>query len=76
MGYYTQQASFKVAATSGCSWAASANVPWIKFNSGATGSGNGTVTFTTDTNTGSARTGTISVNGSTITVNQGAAPGK
>ena len=69
-GYLSRQGSFQVSAAGTCSWNASASAPWITFNSGATGKGNGTVIFTIDTNTGAARTGTISVNGSSLIVNQ------
>ena len=75
LGYASRQAPVQVYASSTCSWSASANVPWISFVSGATGSGNGTVFFAVGTNTGAARTGTVSINGSTVTVNQaGQAP--
>ena len=69
-GYLSRQGSFQVTAASTCSWNASASAPWITFNSGATGKGNGTVIFTIDTNTGSTRTGTIGVNNASLIVNQ------
>ncbi|MGD0235529.1 MAG: BACON domain-containing carbohydrate-binding protein, partial [Syntrophorhabdales bacterium] len=75
LGYASRQAPVQVYASSTCSWSASANVPWISFFSGTTGSGNGTVTFSVNDNTGAARTGTIGINGSTLIVNQaGQAP--
>ena len=75
LGYASRQAPVQVYASSTCSWSASANVPWISLFSGTTGSGNGTVTFSVNDNTGAARTGTIGINGSTLIVNQaGQAP--
>ena len=60
-----------VTTTAGCTWTAVANAPWITVVTGATGSGNGTVTFQiADNSTGSARTGTITIAGITFTVNQ------
>jgi len=72
--YAGRQGQFQVTAASACSWSAQASVPWITINSGATGKGNGTVVFTIDTNMGAARTGTISVNGASLIVNQQAHP--
>ena len=65
--------SFSVTTTAGCAWSAVSSVPWITTNS--SGSGNGTVNFTVASNTGSARTGTITVGGQTFTVSQGAPSG-
>jgi hypothetical protein len=59
-----------VTATSGCQWTASTAASWITINSGNSGSGNGTVTYSVSANTGAARTGTISIAGQTFTVNQ------
>ncbi len=53
-----------------CAWTATSNVPWITVTSGATGSGNGNVTFTSGANTGPARMGTLTIAGQTFTVNQ------
>ena len=50
------------------------NAPWITVTSGATGSGNGTVTFSVAANTGAQRTGTLTIAGQTFTVTQAAAP--
>jgi hypothetical protein len=62
-----------VAAPNGCSRPATSNVPWITVASGATGTGNGTVTLNVAANTGSARAGTVTIGGQTFTVNQAAA---
>ena len=58
--------------TTGCSWTAVSNVSWIHIAQSATGTGSGTFTFTIDANTGGARTGTLTVGGRLITVNQSA----
>jgi hypothetical protein len=66
-GSYT----FAVSAATGCAWTASSNVPWITLTSGTAGSGNGTVAVTVVANTsGAARTGTLTVAGQTVTINQ------
>ncbi|HLJ45987.1 MAG TPA: BACON domain-containing carbohydrate-binding protein [Bryobacteraceae bacterium] len=66
-----------VTAPAGCTWSASSNEPWLNITSGATGSGNGIVTFTAAANTGPARVGPtagmISVPGATppsVTITQ------
>ena len=62
-----------VTAPSGCARPASSNATWITVTSGATGSGNGTVTLNVAANTGGARTGTVTIGGQTFTANQAAA---
>jgi hypothetical protein len=63
--------SVNVTAASGCNWTATANDSWITINTGSTGSGNGTVTYTVANNTTTTqRTGTITVAGQTHTVTQ------
>ena len=62
-----------VTTSSGCAWTAASNAGWISISSGASGSGNGAVSFSIAANTGSARTGTLTIAGSTFTVNQAAA---
>lgn len=62
-----------VATGTSCSWTASTGTPWLTINSGTTGQGSGTVAFTAATNPGAARTGTITVAGRTVTINQAAA---
>jgi hypothetical protein len=52
-----------------CSWTAVSNVPWIGIN-GAGGSGNGTTQLDIQGNTGPARSGTATIAGRTVTVNQ------
>jgi len=62
--------SFTVNSGAGCTWAATSNASWITITSSSNGSGNGTVTFSFAANAGLARSGTITVNGLTFTVNQ------
>jgi all-beta uncharacterized protein len=62
--------SFIVNAAGTCGWNAATTFPWIHITSAANGAGPGTVQFTVDANTGSARSGTITLNAQTFTVNQ------
>ena len=62
--------SVSVSAPGGCGWTAATQVSWMIITSGATGSGNGIVTFTVASNTGAMRSGTLTVAGSTITVTE------
>src|SRR5262249_20406764 len=64
--------SFAVTAGTSCPWTAVSNVPWITITGGASGSGIGTVTYSVAANTGAARTGTLTVGGQTVTINQAA----
>jgi uncharacterized delta-60 repeat protein len=61
-----------VTAPAGCAYTAVSNNAFITINSGASGSGNGTVIFTVAANSGAARTGTITAAGRTFTINQAA----
>ena len=65
------QGRIAVTAADGCAWTASSGVSWITINSGATGTGAGGVTYTVAATTGPARSGTMTVAGQTVTVNQG-----
>ncbi|MBF0549359.1 MAG: BACON domain-containing protein [Deltaproteobacteria bacterium] len=64
MGY------FNVAASRTCSWSATTTETWISLTSNSTGTGNGTVNFTVDANSGSSRSGVIAVEGLLFTVSQ------
>src|SRR5262249_41031711 len=61
-----------VTTTSGCSWTAASNNPWITVTAGASGSGTGTVGYSVAANTGAARTGSITIAGQMLAVSQGA----
>jgi hypothetical protein len=62
-----------VTAGSGCAWTATTTDTWITIDFGASGSGNGTVTYSVTANAGDSRTGTISVAGYSHTVEQSSA---
>ena len=63
------------AATGQCDWTAVSNSDFITVNSGAAGTGTGSVGFTVAPNaTGAARTGTLTVAGRTVNITQDAAP--
>ena len=63
--------SVAVTAGTGCGWNATSNQPWITISSGASGTGNGTVSFSVASTSGPGRSGTLTVAGHTFTVNQG-----
>ena len=67
--------SVNVSTQNNCDWTATSNDAWIIINSGDSGSGNGTVTYTVTAHTdpNSRRIGTLTVAGKTFTVLQGAA---
>jgi hypothetical protein len=58
-----------VTAGAGCTWTAVSNVPWITITNGASGNGNGTVSYTV-ASTGSKRSGSMTIAGRTFMVNQ------
>jgi polyisoprenoid-binding protein YceI len=65
-------ASYSVTVTvaSGCAWTAERDADWIRIESGARGSGNGTVTFSVREFKGSQRSGNLTVAGHTVSVTQ------
>jgi YVTN family beta-propeller protein len=63
-----------VTAPAGCSWSAFSNVGWAQISGGASGSGNGTVFYTVNTNFGiGALNGTLTIAGQTFTITQAGA---
>jgi hypothetical protein len=64
--------SVSVTTGGNCSWTAAANAPWLSVTSGASGTGNGTVSITIAANTGGARTGAVTIAGQTFSVSQAA----
>ena len=69
--------SVGVTAVTGCIWAVTNNASsWVTVSGGASGSGNGTVSYSVAANTGAARNGTLTIAGKTYTVSQssGCAP--
>jgi hypothetical protein len=65
-----------VTAAGGCAWTASTDSGWITINNGAEGSGNGSVSYSVEANSGGARSSTITIAGETFSVSQqsGATP--
>ncbi|MCS6926054.1 MAG: matrixin family metalloprotease [Candidatus Binatia bacterium] len=63
--------TISVTASSNCAWTATSNVSWITVIAGASGTGNGTVSYSVEANpSSSSRTGTLTVAGRTFTVTQ------
>jgi len=62
--------SVNVTTPAGCAWTATSNAAFISVNSGGSGTGNGMVNYAVATNTGLARTGTLTIAGATFTVTQ------
>ncbi|MBI4748442.1 MAG: choice-of-anchor D domain-containing protein [Acidobacteria bacterium] len=71
-GSGNETGSVTVSAGTNCSWTASANVNWITVTSGFSGLGNGSVTYQVSSNSGSARTGILTIAARTFTVSQSA----
>jgi hypothetical protein len=69
-GDSTVGAPVTVTAQAGCPWTSTANASWLHITSGASGMGTGSVTFTVDSFDDSFRTGTLTIAGTTFTVNQ------
>jgi hypothetical protein len=65
--------SIAVTSPTGCVWTATTTDAWLTIDSGTTGSGNGTVTFTAAANSGAARTGTLAIAGQAFSVMQAGA---
>lgn len=65
-----------VMATNGCTWTASSVVNWLTISAGASGTGNGIVTYAVAANTTtSSRTGSLTIAGLALTVTEaGAVP--
>jgi len=61
-----------VTAGSGCIWTAVSNAAWITVTAGASGAGNGTVSYSVGSNTSAnQRNGSLTVAGQTVSVTQG-----
>jgi hypothetical protein len=59
-----------VTAGAGCSWTTQSSAPWLDVMGSGNGNGNGSVTYDVDSNSGPARSGTLTIGGQTFTVNQ------
>ena len=66
--------SFSVSVTTqtGCDWQAVESLSWVSINSGGSGVGGGTVSYTVAPNVAGSRSGTIAIGGTTLTINQSA----
>jgi hypothetical protein len=62
----------QVTTTAQCRWTATSDVPWITIVSGREGDDTGTVTFRVDALSGPQRTGTLTIAGQVVEVQQGA----
>jgi hypothetical protein len=69
MGKNGDSKSVKVTTSSGCAWTASSNTSWISVDP-TSGTGTGNVTITAAKNNGAKRTGSVTVAGQTVTVEQ------
>jgi uncharacterized delta-60 repeat protein len=61
-----------VTVDAGCAWTATSNDSFITVTSGASGAGNGAVQLSVRPNPGVSRSGTLTIAGQTVTVNQSA----
>jgi hypothetical protein len=66
--------NISVTTTPECAWNATSNASWITSVAPASGAGPGSVSYSVSSSNGSARSGTITIAGQTITVNQLAGP--
>lgn len=66
-------ASISVAAANSCAWTATSNQPYLTVTSGASGKGDGTVTFAVAANPGAQRVATLTITGTSILITQQAA---
>lgn len=66
--------SVSIATEAVCAWTSSSPVAWVTIDSGASGSGNGTSTFTVATNNGAARNTTLTVAGQSVSIAQDVTP--
>jgi hypothetical protein len=63
-----------VTAATGCAWSSSSQAGWLTLRAQGPENGNGAVQVTVAENKGAARSGTATIAGRTLTVNQAAAP--
>jgi hypothetical protein len=66
----TNSVTLSVAPTN-VSWTATANVSWLHVTANASGTGAATIGFTYDDNPWTARSGTLTIGGQTVTISQG-----
>jgi hypothetical protein len=59
-----------IIAQTGCAWSAASDSPWLTIVGSASGTGNGTLTFSAAPSSGALRSGTINVSGQIFAVDQ------
>ena len=70
-GFGPEKGTVTVTAPSGLAWTAASNDPWIRILSGASGTGSGSVEYVLTANLAfTARRGTLTIGGTTFTVDQ------
>jgi hypothetical protein len=75
--FHAGSSSVAVTTAAGCAWTATSNSSFLTITGGASGTGNGTVTFHYAPNTSKLpRSRTLTIAGRTFTVNQSAAPAR
>ena len=75
VAYGGGSATVAVTAGSACAWTATSSVGWITITAGASGTGNGTVSYTVAANTTSAeRTGNLTIAGQSFPVTEDGVP--
>ena len=61
-----------VMTTTGCPWTATSNASWVTITAGAAGSGNGSVSYNVAANSNAARSGSVTVAGQAVQIDQAA----
>jgi hypothetical protein len=67
-----QGTAITVTTGASCAWTAASNDAWLQIISGISGTGNGSVSFTVGVNLAGPRTGTMTIAGQRVTINQAA----
>lgn len=70
VGAIAYSGTVAVTAGTGCQWNAVSNSPWITITNGASGSGSGSVSYSTSVDSGASRTGSLTIAGVTFNVVQ------
>jgi immune inhibitor A len=73
VGAASGSGTVSVTAGSDCPWTASSNAAWISITTGTSGVGSGSVSYSVQANGITARSGSLTVAGQTVTVSQAAA---
>ena len=62
--------TINVTTATGCTWTASSNATWLLVVSGASGNGNGAVSYRAESNPGPTRTGVLTIGGIDVPITQ------